>query len=129
MPRPRKPKIRANEEGCFEDVLQWAINLTARNVNEAQNSINLVDKSVEAEDVTDLTKLVKERNDAIKIQQTSAKILVDLSKLLSSHMATAKNSGSSDETETAMSGGLTAEDKKFAMELAKEMGQKNGNTE
>lgn len=125
MPRPKKPKIRANSEGCFEDVLQWAMNLTVRNVNEAQNSINLVDKSVEAEDVTDLTKLVKERNDAIKIQQNSAKILVDLSKLLSSHMATSKNKDSDDET--VMAGALTPEDRKFAMKLAQEMKDNKNN--
>ena len=127
MGRPKKPKIKGNLEEGFDDVLQWAINLTARNINEAQNSINLVDKSVEAEDVLELTKLIKERNDAIKIQQTSAKILVDLGKLLSSHMSGNKTPTANEIVGIAEKGDLSPEDKAFALKLAQDFAVKNKN--
>ena len=74
MPRRKKQQIKTNNRHSLEGLLQETYNDACSNINELTNS-------AEPEDVDDLTKIAKERNNALKVKDSAIRIKLEIAKL------------------------------------------------
>jgi CHASE3 domain sensor protein len=102
MPRKKKQQIKTNDTDSLEGLLQETYNDACANITDAQKNINTMDKAAEPEDVDDLTKLAKEKTNALKVKESSIKIKLEIAKLQSDII---KHSGNASEAISQKSGG------------------------
>lgn len=102
MPRKKKQQIKTNNNDSLEGLLQETYNDACANISDAQKNINIMDKSAEPEDVDDLTKIAKGKNDSLKIKESAIKIKLEIAKLQSDII---KHSGNASDAINEKSGG------------------------
>ena len=102
MPRKKKQQIKTNDNASLEGLLQETYNDACANITAAQSNINEMGKAAEPEDVDDLTKLAKEKNNALKVKESSIKIKLEIAKLQSDII---KHSGNATEAVSERTGG------------------------
>jgi len=102
VPRKKKQQIKTNNNDSLEGLLQETYNDACANISDAQKNINIMDKSAEPEDVDDLTKIAKGKNDSLKIKESAIKIKLEIAKLQSDII---KHSGNASDAINEKSGG------------------------
>ena len=102
MPRKKKQQIKTNDNESLEGLLQETYNDACGNISDAQKNINIMDNSAEPEDVDDLTKIAKGKNDSLKIKESAIKIKLEIAKLQSDII---KHSGNASDAINEKSGG------------------------
>lgn len=102
MPRKKKQQIKTNDNDSLEGLLQETYNDACANISDAQKNINIMDKSATPEDVDDLTKIAKGKNDSLKIKESAIKIKLEIAKLQSDII---KHSGNASDAINEKSGG------------------------
>ena len=65
MPRKKRQKIKTNSNESLESLLQETYNDACVNIIDAQRTINEMVNSAEPEDIDDLTKIAKEKTNAL----------------------------------------------------------------
>lgn len=81
MPRKKRQRIKTNNNESLESLLQETYNDACVNIIDAQRTINEMVNSAEPEDVDDLTKIAKEKTNALKIKDSAIKIKLEIAKL------------------------------------------------
>ncbi len=81
MPRKKKQQIKYNNIDSLEGLLQETYNDACSNINDAQNTINEMANSAEPEDVDDLSKIAKEKINALKVKDSAMRIKLEIAKL------------------------------------------------
>jgi hypothetical protein len=102
LPRKKKQQIKTNDNDSLEGLLQETYNDACANISDAQKNINIMDKSATPEDVDDLTKIAKGKNDSLKIKESAIKIKLEIAKLQSDII---KHSGNASDAINEKSGG------------------------
>lgn len=102
MPRKKKTDIKVNDNDSLEGLMQETYNDSCLQINDAQKSINVLNNSIVATDVDDLTKIAKETANMMKIKDSAIKIKLELAKLQSDII---KNRGDIDSTLSERSNG------------------------
>lgn len=102
MPRKKKQQIKTNDNDSLEGLLQETYNDACANIVAAQSNISSMGKAAEPEDVDDLTKLGKVKNDALKVKESSIKIKLEIAKLQSDII---KHSGNANAAVNERTGG------------------------
>tara|TARA_R110000868_G_scaffold287742_3_gene548057 strand:- start:1049 stop:1432 length:384 start_codon:yes stop_codon:yes gene_type:complete len=81
LPRRKKQQIKTNNRHSLEGLLQETYNDACSNINDAQKNINELTNSSEPEDVDDLTKIAKEKNNSLKVKDSAIRIKLEIAKL------------------------------------------------
>lgn len=123
MPRPKKQDIKVNDKTSLEGLMQEAYNNSCKQITEAQSIINEISKSVIGEDADDVSKLSKEKINALKQKDSAIKIKVELSKIMSDII---KHGGDTQKAAETQSGGSVSN---AELEEVRKMMEKNVNNE
>lgn len=102
MPRKKKQEIKTNNVESLEGLLQETYNDACANINDAQKNINELANSAEPEDVDDLTKIAKEKTNALKLKDSAIRIKLEIAKLQNDVL---KNKGDAERAINEASGG------------------------
>jgi len=103
MDRRKKQKVKMNDIASVESLLQETYIDACGQITEAQKIINILTLSTTPEDVDDITKIAREKSNALKIKDSGIKIKLDISKLMTEVI---KHNGSvEDAIESRVSGG------------------------
>lgn len=95
MPRKKKTQIKINNNTSLEGLLQETYNDACSLINDSQHTINDMVNAAEPLDVDDLTKIAKEKTNALKVKDSGVKIKLEIAKLQKEIL---KNSESGDST-------------------------------
>lgn len=123
MPRKKKQQIKTNDNASLEGLLQETYNDACANITAAQSNINSLTKGSEPEDVDDLTKIGKIKNDALKVKESSMKIKLEIAKI--QHDTIKHNGSSTDVTDERTGGKVSLSDFKAVRNMLKEAGENN----
>lgn len=128
MPRKKKQQVKVNNTDSLEGLMQETYNDACGQINDAQRTINELTNSAQPEDVDDLSKIAKEKSNALKIKDSAIKIKLELAKLQSDII---KHSGNLEETNSARAAGgaPTFDDFKNVRQWIEEANEDNGNEE
>ena len=94
MPRKKKQSIKVNNTTSLEGLMQEVYNDACGQINDANRTINILDKSTTPADVEDATKIAKAKIDAQKVKDSGIKIKLEVAKLQSDII---KHSGNSEK--------------------------------
>lgn len=123
MPRKKKQQIKTNDNASLEGLLQETYNDACANILAAQSNINEMANAAEPEDVDDLTKIAKEKNNALKVKESSIKIKLEIAKLQSDII---KHNGNATEVTNERTGGkVSLNDFKEIRKMLDEAGKNN----
>ena len=81
MPRKQKQLVRVNNLLSLEGVLQEVYNEACMNIRSAQEGINIITNSAQAEDVDDHAKIAKAKTDFLKTKTDNVKVKLEVAKL------------------------------------------------
>ena len=95
MPRKKKQDVKVNNNESLEGLMQETYNDACLQINEAQKTINELSASATPADVDDLTKIVKEKANLLKVKDSGIRIKLELAKLQSDII---KNRGDAEST-------------------------------
>lgn len=94
--RRRKPKtIKLNDLPALENLLQEVYTDATNQITEVSEIILQLDTMAQPSDVDDLTKIVKEKTNALKLKDSATRIKIDVSKMMREVM---KDSGEGTES-------------------------------
>lgn len=118
MPRKKKQQIKTNNTTSLEGLLQETYNDACAVINDSQKTINEMANAAEPVDVDDLTKLAKEKTNALKVKDSAIKIKLEIAKLQNDII---KHSGNAEAAVTERSGGeVTLSDFKAVRQMLKD---------
>lgn len=125
MPRKKKQQIKTNNTTSLEGLLQETYNDACAVINDTQRTINEMSNAAEPVDVDDLTKLAKEKTNALKVKDSAIKIKLEIAKLQNDII---KHSGNAEAAITERSGGeVTMDDFKAVRQMIKQSANGNQN--
>jgi len=117
MPRKKKQSIKTNDVNSLTSLLQEVYNDACANITDAQKVINEMSNAAEPEDVDDLTKIAKEKTNALKVKDSAIKLKLEVGKLQNDII---KNSGNESEAiKERSSGTVTIDDFKAVRDMIK----------
>jgi hypothetical protein len=117
MPRKKKQQIKTNDNTSLEGLLQETYNDACSNINDVHKTINEMSNASEPVDIDDLTKLARERSNALKVKDSAIKIKLEIAKLQNDIL---KHSGNAESAINERSGGsVTMSDFKAVREMLK----------
>lgn len=82
MPRKKKIKIRLNDSTALESLMQEVYNDACLQINDSQRVINELSNTVTAETIDDVSKISREKSNALKIKDSAIKIKLESGKLM-----------------------------------------------
>lgn len=125
MPRRKKQQIKTNNRHSLEGLLQEIYNDACSNINDAQKNINELTNSSEPEDVDDLTKIAKEKNNSLKVKDSAIRIKLEIAKVQTDII---KHSGDIQKTmDERNSGTVSLKDFKSIRKMIEESSNDNDN--
>lgn len=125
MPRKKKQQIKTNDTTSLEGLLQETYNDACAVINDTQRTINEMTNAAEPVDIDDLTKLAKEKTNALKVKDSAIKIKLEIAKLQNDII---KHGGDAEAAINNRSGGqVTMDDFKTIRQMIKESGIENQN--
>lgn len=123
MPRKKRQKIKTSSNESLESLLQETYNDACVNIIDAQRTINEMVNSAEPEDVDDLTKIAKEKTNALKIKDSAIKIKLEIAKLQNDIL---KHSGDTNKAlEERTSGKVSLNDFKAIRKMIEDTSKNN----
>lgn len=105
MPRKRKQDVKVNDTESLEGLMQETYNDACLQITDAQKTINELSVAITPQDVDDLTKIVKEKGNLLKVKDSAIKIKLELAKLQSDII---KNGGNADSAISERSNGAAS---------------------
>ena len=126
MARKKKLKIKLNDNDSLESLMQEVYNDSCLQINDSQKIVNELANMIHTESVDDLTKITREKSNALKIKETAIKLKLESGKLMSEII---KNHGDVLSGAEAYNEGNKVDNDNFAKihELIKQNAQKNKN--
>lgn len=94
MRRKKNKTIRLNDLPALENLIQEVYTDANNQIVEVNTILTQLDTQAQANDVDDLTKIVKEKTNALKLKDSATRIKLDASKLMNEII---KNSGDNSE--------------------------------
>lgn len=82
MNRRKKNKIKLNDVSSVENLLQETYIDACNQIVNAQQVIDYLTLNVKTTDIDEMTKLAKERTNALKLKETAAKMKLEIGKLM-----------------------------------------------
>ncbi len=123
MPRRKKQSIKTNDVNSLTSLLQEVYNDACSNINDAQKVINEMSNAAEPEDVDDLTKIAKEKTNALKVKDSAIKLKLEVGKIQNDII---KNSGNEAEAIKERSeGAVTVDDFQAVRDMIKKANEKS----
>lgn len=117
MPRKKKQQIKTNDKTSLEGLLQETYNDACSNINDVQNTINNMTNAAEVVDIDDLTKIAREKSNALKVKDSAIKIKLEIAKLQNDIL---KHSGNAEAAiNERTNGSVTIDDFKAIREMIK----------
>lgn len=126
MPRKKKQRIILNNTEALEGLLQEAYNDACLNIVAAQNNINEMSNSAEPVDVDDITKIAKEKTNALKVKDSAIRLKIEIAKMQSDVI---KSKGNIDEALAEKNGGKASLNDFKAIREMLQNNSKNDNEE
>ncbi len=105
MPRKRKTDIKVNDTSSLAGLMQETYNDACLQITDAQKTINELSVAITPTDVDDLTKIVKEKGNLLKVKDSAIKIKLELAKLQSDII---KSGGNADSAISERSNGAAS---------------------
>lgn len=122
MPRKKKQQIKINNTTSLEGLLQETYNDACALINDSQRTINDMVNASDPQDVDDLTKLAKEKTNALKVKDSGIKAKLEIAKLQKEILKNTESDTS--EQIQGQSASVSLEDFRTVREM-----MKNGNKE
>lgn len=97
MQRRRKKIVKLNDIPALENLLQEVYVDACNQMSEASEIIGNLDTMAQPTDVDDLTKISKEKTNALKLKETASKMKLDISKLMNDIIKQSEISDSVDD--------------------------------
>ena len=129
MPRKKKADVKVNDNSSLESLMQETYNDACLQITEAQKTINelSVSSGPSITDVDDLTKIVKEKANLLKVKDSGIRIKLELAKLQSDII---KSRGDAESAITERSNGSASlNDFKTIREMLKKDNNSEPDTE
>lgn len=82
--RKKKQQVKINNVSSLEGLLQETYTDACLQITDTQSAINELKTSTKAEDVDDITKVMKERSGLLKVKDSAIRIKLEIAKLQSS---------------------------------------------
>lgn len=123
MERRKKNKIKVNDLGSFERLLQEMYIDACNQISNAQQVIDYLTITFKAEDVDDLTKIAKEKTSALKAKESGVRLKLEIGKLMKELI---KNNGDVDDavSKVVTNGATTSEGFQNIREMIKQNSKK-----
>lgn len=126
MGRPRKTNIEVNDKKSLADLMQETYNDANDQMHKAQRVVNQLEsgESPDNTDTDDISKIAKQKTDALKVRDSAIKIKIDIAKLQSEVL----KHGGDEQTavESANQGNVDLSDFETIREM---LGKYSGNDE
>lgn len=108
MPRKTKIKIKLNDSDSLQSLMQEVYDDSCLQINDSQRVINELTNTVPAETIDDVTKIAREKSNAMKIKDSAIKLKLESGKLMNEII---KNNGDvAEATSDYMDGGKVSDD-------------------
>ncbi len=108
MPRKRKVKIKLNDSNSLQSLMQEVYDDSCLQINDSQRVINELSNTVPAETIDDVTKIAREKSNAMKIKDSAIKLKLESGKLMKEII---KNNGDiAEATSDYMDSGKVSDD-------------------
>lgn len=83
MPRKRKHDVKVNDNESLEGLMQETYNDACLQINDVQRTINELTTGSNPDGVDDLTKIVKEKGNLLKVKDSAIRVKLEIAKLQS----------------------------------------------
>lgn len=94
--RKRKQTIKVNNTDSLQGLMQETYNDACGQIIDTQKIINELSLSITPEDIDDLTKVIREKTNALKLKDAAIKVKLDIGKLMNDII---KHNGSIEDTD------------------------------
>jgi len=94
MPRKKKVKINLNSIESLQSLMQEVYNDSCLQINESQKVINELSNTLAPETIDDVSKISREKSNALKIKDSAIKLKLESGRLMNEII---KNEGKSKE--------------------------------